>query len=106
MCLFLRTLALLPKGIGKYTANDHEIKFINGSVIRFRHCFSTRDVFRYQGAEINYLYIDELTHFPKEMYDYLKTRLRAEVALGITPQNTVYVQPWWHRTCSGEKALC
>ncbi|MEX1307342.1 MAG: phage terminase large subunit, partial [Eubacteriales bacterium] len=79
-------LALLPIGVGKYTASDHEITFVNGSVLRFRHCFSASDVFRYQGAEMNYLYIDELTHFPKNMYDYLKTRLRANVALDITPK--------------------
>ncbi len=79
-------LSLLPEGTGKYTAGDHEILFVNGSIIRFRHLYMARDMFRYQGAEINYLYIDELTHFTKEMYDYLKTRLRASVHLSITPQ--------------------
>lgn len=40
---------------------------------------------QYQGAEIHWLYFDELTHFTKPMYDYLRTRLRAEKRLGITP---------------------
>ncbi len=78
--------SLLPEGSGKYIAGKHEIQFINGSVIRFRHCFLAGDVFRYQGAEINYLYIDELTHFPKSIYDYLKTRLRASVHQSIAPK--------------------
>lgn len=78
--------ALLPKGAGRYVASEHEIAFVNGSVVRFRHCFTAGDVYRYQGAEINYLYIDELTHFPKSMYDYLKTRLRANVRQNMTPK--------------------
>jgi hypothetical protein len=53
--------------------------------MRFRHCQHDRDRFRYQGAEMDYLFIDELTHFTREVYEYLKTRLRARTATGIRP---------------------
>jgi len=79
-------LALLPKGAGKYVKQDHEVRFINGSCLRFRHCFSASDVYRYQGAEIHYLYFDELTHFTQDIFNYLKTRLRANISLNLVPK--------------------
>lgn len=58
---------------------------INGSQIHFRHCATTSDMYNFQGAEIHWLYIDELTHFEQEIFDYLRTRLRANKKLGIKP---------------------
>ena len=77
---------MVPEGTGKYIAKDHSIVFTNGSEIRFRQCFKSADVYKYQGAEIHLLYIDELTHFQKQIYDYLKTRLRANTALAVSPK--------------------
>ena len=74
-----------PEKIGKFTNSGKDFKLINGSSIRFRHCFKDSDVYKYQGAEIHYLFIDELTHFPLSVYDYLKSRLRAPKELNITP---------------------
>jgi hypothetical protein len=39
----------------------------------------------YQGAEIDWLYFDELTHFTKGMFDYIITRLRARKGVGYEP---------------------
>lgn len=77
--------AMIPKTLATYSTNRHEMEMVNGSMLRFRHCNTMDDVYRYQGAEMNALYIDELTHFEKEMVDYLLTRLRANVALKIRP---------------------
>lgn len=74
-----------PKEVGSFANGGKDFKLINGSSIRFRHCFKDSDVYRYQGAEIHYLFIDELTHFPISVYDYLKSRLRAKKELGIKP---------------------
>ena len=74
-----------PKEIGEFKNGGKDFILINGSSIRFRHCFLDKDVYRYQGAEINYLFIDELTHFPFSVYEYLKSRLRAKKELNITP---------------------
>lgn len=74
-----------PPGLHKYNASRHETVLKNGSVIHFRHCASPSDMYNYKGAEIQWLYFDELTSFEFEIYDFLKTRLRAKKSLGITP---------------------
>lgn len=77
--------ASIPLALGRYVESRKELNLINGSVIHFRHCQEDGDRFQYQGAEIHWLYIDELTHFSQVVYDFLKTRLRANKALGIRP---------------------
>lgn len=73
----------IPKDLAKYYSDDHEMRFNNGSTMMFRHCEHEADRFNYQGAEMDYLFIDELTHFTQVVYDYLKTRLRAKLSSGI-----------------------
>lgn len=53
-----------------------EIRFWNGSIIYLCHCKAESDIFKYQGAEIHVLLIDELTHFTEAMYRYLRGRVR------------------------------
>lgn len=78
--------SIVPEELGKYTAGAHEMKFKNGSAAHFCHLQNEGEgLLKYQGAEIHWLYFDELTHFTKGMYDYLRTRLRAEKKLGIVP---------------------
>lgn len=55
---------------------DDEIRFWNGSRIYLCHCKDEKDVYKYQGAEIHVLIIDELTHFTEAMYRFLRNRLR------------------------------
>lgn len=74
-----------PDGLGNYVGNRHEWILPNGSVIHFRHCAHAQDRFTYKGAEIQWLYFDELTSFEQEVYDFIKTRLRAKKSLGIRP---------------------
>lgn len=74
-----------PQEIAKYNETKHEFTLINGSKIMFRHCSSVMDKFNYSGAEIQWLYFDELTTFEQEIYDFLKTRLRAKKSLGVKP---------------------
>ncbi len=74
-----------PVGIYKYNGGRHEMALLNGSVIHFRHCSSVADMYNYKGAEIQWLYFDELTTFEYEIYDFIKTRLRAKKKLGIIP---------------------
>ena len=70
------TLALYPKEIYRYVSSSHTGQFANGSVIDFGYCDSETDVYRYQSAEFDVIRFDELTHFTKEMYIYLISRLR------------------------------
>lgn len=53
-----------------------EIRFWNGSKIYLCHCKAEKDVYKYLGAEIHVLLIDELTHFTEAMYRFLRNRLR------------------------------
>jgi hypothetical protein len=53
-----------------------EIRFWNGSVIYLCHCKAEQDRFKYQGAEIHVLLIDELTHFTEVIYRFLRSRVR------------------------------
>lgn len=55
---------------------DDEIRFWNGSKIYLCHCKDEKDIYKYQGAEIHVLIIDELTHFTETMYRFLRNRVR------------------------------
>lgn len=83
--LVQKTREIVPRELGTYTSTAHEMRLINGSCIHFCHLNDEAAVLKYQGAEIQWLYFDELTHFSKGMYDYLKSRLRAPKKLNVTP---------------------
>ena len=55
---------------------EDEIRFWNGSKIYLCHCKDEKDRFKYQGAEIHVLLIDELTHFTEVIYRFLRNRVR------------------------------
>lgn len=55
---------------------DDEIRFWNGSRVYLCHCKDEKDIYKYQGAEIHVLLIDELTHFTEAMYRFLRNRVR------------------------------
>jgi len=56
---------------------EGEIRFkFNGSRIFLCHVHDPRDRYKYQGAEIHVLLMDELTHFPEEVYRFLRSRVR------------------------------
>lgn len=55
---------------------EDEIRFWNGSKIYLCHCKDEKDRFKYQGAEIHLLLIDELTHFTDKIYRFLRNRVR------------------------------
>lgn len=70
---------------GFVTIVEDEIRFWNGSKIYLCHCKDEKDIYKYQGAEIHVLLIDELTHFTESMYRFLRNRVRM-VGLTIPPQ--------------------
>jgi len=69
---------LLAKAVaaGAVAIVKNEIRFSNGSRISLNHCQYENDKYKFQGAEIHLLAIDELTHFPRSVYTYLRTRCR------------------------------
>lgn len=70
---------------GFCTIVEDEIRFWNGSKIYLCHCKDEKDRFKYQGAEIHVLLIDELTHFTDVIYRFLRNRVRM-VGLTLPPQ--------------------
>lgn len=64
---------------------EGEIQFWNGSKIYLCHCEHEKHRFRYQGAEIHVLLIDELTHFSEVIYRFLRGRVRM-VGLEVPPK--------------------
>lgn len=74
---FLNTLSeLRNEGLVSINESTGKISFYNGSIIHLCHCQHEKDVYNYQGAEIDLLLIDELTHFTDFIYKFLRSRCR------------------------------
>lgn len=83
--LIQEALRSLPHALFRFSSVTHDLTFPNGSCLHFRHCQNEQDRFIYAGVEMHALFIDEATHFTRTIYDFLKTRLRANVSMGIRP---------------------
>ena len=59
-----------------YRESTKEITFPNGSVIMFRHCENASAVDKYQGTEVDVLFLDEATQLTEEEYDRFKACVR------------------------------
>lgn len=63
-----KTLGIGRKGsIAKYNDSKKVITFNNGSTILFGYCDKDKDIDRYQGTEVDVLFIDEATHHSEEI---------------------------------------
>ena len=73
-----------PKGLQRLAAQSDglfhvvadEVRFANSAKIYLAHCKDDKDRFKYQGAEIHVLNMDELTHFSEVVYRFLRSRNR------------------------------
>lgn len=75
--IILRFMEKVPRKWFNYNRQQQRITFKeNGSMIEFNHCQYDTDVFKYQSAEYDRIYFDELTHFNEYVYQYLRSRLR------------------------------
>lgn len=70
------SLSFFPGDVADYNATSHTWRFDNGSIIDFGNCEAEKDVYKYQSAEYDVIRFDELTHFTKDMYVYLISRVR------------------------------
>ena len=66
---------------------EDEIRFWNGSKIFLCHCKDEKDRYKYLGAEIHVLLIDELTTFSEVIYRFLRSRVRM-VGISLPAQFT------------------
>jgi hypothetical protein len=68
----------LPEGerLAKYIDSKKDMVFPNGSRILFRYCDADRDSLRFQGTEVDVLFVDEATQQSEEKMDKLKACVR------------------------------
>lgn len=65
----------MESGYASWNASKNYIT-IGPSRIHLCHCQYEKDVYKYQGAEIHVLMMDELTHFTAAQYKFLRSRVR------------------------------
>jgi len=66
----------LPPELAKYNATEKELRFSNGSLIRFGHLARPGALARYQGQEYARVFIDEGTQFTEDEFRTLAATLR------------------------------
>lgn len=59
---------LVPTSVAKYVDVHKELQFVNGSVIMFGYCESEKDMPRYQGLEVDVLFLEEATQFSEDVF--------------------------------------
>ncbi len=64
------------QGVARYKSQDHVFLFPNGATFRLGYLERDQDVTRYQGPEYQLVLWDELTHFTRKQYTYMRSRLR------------------------------
>ena len=77
LCEMLRVADPDPaERLARYNDSKKHIVFPNGSRILFRYCDHERDLLRFQGTEVDVLFIDEATQHGEEVMDKLKACVR------------------------------
>lgn len=59
-----------------WNASDKTYTFPSGATLTFGYLESENDKYRYQGAEFQFIFFDELSQFTETQYQYLFSRLR------------------------------
>lgn len=59
-----------------WDGQNHRWTFPSGATLTFGYLDTERDKYRYQGAELQFVGVDEMTQFPVGWYTYLLSRLR------------------------------
>lgn len=81
-------------GLGTYNQGSHTWTFVTGSGLYFRHCQNENDRHQYQSQAWDILILDEATHFPWVIVDYLITRNRATGDIpGLVPFTLMTTNP-------------
>lgn len=73
--------------VAKYNEANKEMRFPNGSEILFRYCDTEKDVDRYQGTEVDVLFLDEATQLSEEQITKINACVRG---VNEYPHRTYY----------------
>ena len=66
----------LPESVGRYAETRNAFEFVNGSILHFCYCDKEADVYRYLGAEMHWVGLDEAGQLTDTQINFLKTRNR------------------------------
>ena len=116
----IKPLQMQLSGVARYNSVTHEIRFPNGSVIKFMFCSKDSDLMKIQGHEYDVIAIDEATQmteyqiktvmaclrgtndFPKRMYmtcnpggpghQYIKRLKERRFRSGENPEDYIFIQ--------------
>jgi hypothetical protein len=90
----------IPRELGRYNSTKHLFRFFNGSILELGHLQRRDDLMKYQGAEYQLCVLEEGTHFLYEMFDYMRSRLRAGgpvadamAKIGMRPRMIITANP-------------
>lgn len=67
----------------RWSEKDKQYTFPSGATLNFGYLESANDCYRYQGAEFQYIGMDEVTHIDPSNYRYLFSRLRKPKTLKV-----------------------
>lgn len=67
----------------KWSEKEKQYVFPSGATLNFGYLESANDCYRYQGAEFQYIGMDEVTHIDPNNYRYLFSRLRKPKTLQV-----------------------
>lgn len=67
----------------KWSEKEKRYEFPSGASLSFGYLESANDCYRYQGAEFQYIGMDEVTHIDPSNYRYLFSRLRKPKSLQV-----------------------
>lgn len=67
----------------RWVEKEHKWIFPNGATLSFGYLETDNDCYRYQGAEFQYIGIDECTHISPSNYRYMFSRLRKPIKLKV-----------------------
>lgn len=67
----------------KWSEKEKQYVFPSGATLNFGYLESANDCYRYQGAEFQYIGMDEVTHIDPANYRYLFSRLRKPKSLQV-----------------------
>ena len=76
LCALLRCGVENAEPLAEYRETKKEIVFPNGSVILFLYCAHERDADRFQGTEVDVLFVDEATQQTEEQMERLRACVR------------------------------
>lgn len=87
LCQMLRCHGSRRERLASYNDSKKHIKFPNGSRILFRYCDKLKDADRFQGTEVDILFVDEATHQSEEKIEKLNACVRG---FNDFPKRTYY----------------